>query len=220
MTTEQSTPNAPGTTAAPTSVRMVIGGEQVDAADGQTFDIVNPATGKVIAKAPLGGREDVDRAVAAAQKAFDDRKGWANWAAGKRGRTLVEVRSAREAEQRGAGSARDGQRRQADHVVARRGHRGEPRLRLLRGRREQDLRPDDPGFEAGHRPDAARADRRRRADRPVELPDPHGLVEARARHWPPATPASSSPRVTRRSRRSGSASSRSRRASRPASSMS
>ena len=74
--------------AAPSSLRMVIGGEQVDAADGKTFDVVNPATGAVIARAPLGGREDVDRAVAAAQKAFDDRKGWANWAAGKRGRTL------------------------------------------------------------------------------------------------------------------------------------
>ena len=46
--------------------------------------------GRVIATAPLGGREDVDRAVAAAQKAFEDRKGWANWAAGKRGRTLAK----------------------------------------------------------------------------------------------------------------------------------
>jgi acyl-CoA reductase-like NAD-dependent aldehyde dehydrogenase len=88
MTTEQRA-TAPGT-ATPTAVRMVIGGEQVDAADGQTFEVVNPATGKVIARAPLGGREDVDRAVAAAQKAFEDRKGWASWAAGKRGRTLAK----------------------------------------------------------------------------------------------------------------------------------
>src|ERR1700675_4696066 len=72
------------------AARMMIGGEQVDAADGQTFDVVNPAAGKVIATAPLGGREDVDRAVAAAQKAFADPKGWANWAAGKRGRTLAK----------------------------------------------------------------------------------------------------------------------------------
>ena len=68
---------------AATTARMVIGGETVDALDGQTFDVVNPATGSVIATAPLGGREDVDRAVAAAQKAFDDRKGWATWAAGR-----------------------------------------------------------------------------------------------------------------------------------------
>jgi acyl-CoA reductase-like NAD-dependent aldehyde dehydrogenase len=91
MTTEQHDSATP--TAAPTGVRMVIGGEAVDAADGQTFDVVNPATGKVIAKVPLGGREDVDRAVAAAQKAFEDRKGWATWAAGKRGRTLAKFAS-------------------------------------------------------------------------------------------------------------------------------
>src|SRR5215218_8693360 len=73
------------------AARMVIGGESADAADGQTFDIVNPATGKVIATAPLGGRADVDRAVAAARKAFEDRKGWASWAAGKRGRSLSKL---------------------------------------------------------------------------------------------------------------------------------
>ena len=78
-------------TTTPTVARMVIGGETVDAADGQTFDVTNPATGAVIATAPLGGREDVDRAVAAAQAAFDDRKGWANWAAGKRGRSLSKL---------------------------------------------------------------------------------------------------------------------------------
>src|SRR5215212_5890988 len=70
---------------------MMIGGESVDAADGKTFDVVNPANGKVIATAPQGGREDVDRAVAAARKAFDDRKGWASWAAGKRGRSLAKL---------------------------------------------------------------------------------------------------------------------------------
>ena len=87
MTTESKPPD---TVASPTTARMVIGGQSVDAADGQTFEVVDPATGKVIATAPLGGREDVDRAVAAAQTAFEDRKGWANWAAGKRGRTLAK----------------------------------------------------------------------------------------------------------------------------------
>ncbi|HEX8025493.1 MAG TPA: aldehyde dehydrogenase family protein [Candidatus Limnocylindrales bacterium] len=71
-------------------LQMVIGGETVDAADGQTFDIVNPANGATIATAPLGGKEDVDRAVAAAQQAFEDPKGWGTWAAGKRGRTLAK----------------------------------------------------------------------------------------------------------------------------------
>jgi betaine-aldehyde dehydrogenase len=65
---------------------MLIGGEPVDALDGQTFDVLNPATGKVIARAPLGGKADVDRAVEAAQKAFDGP--WSTWSASKRGRTL------------------------------------------------------------------------------------------------------------------------------------
>jgi acyl-CoA reductase-like NAD-dependent aldehyde dehydrogenase len=80
----------PTTDTAATRARMVIGGETVDAADGQTFDVVNPATGSVIGTSPLGGPADVDRAVEAARKAFDDRKGWANWAAGKRGRSLAK----------------------------------------------------------------------------------------------------------------------------------
>jgi betaine-aldehyde dehydrogenase len=88
MTTESPTP--PGTDA-PTAARMVVGGESVEAADGQTFDVVNPATGKTIATAPLGGRAEVDRAVSAAQAAFEERKGWANWAAGKRGRSLSKL---------------------------------------------------------------------------------------------------------------------------------
>ncbi len=71
-----------------TKRQMVIGGESVDAADGQTFEIVNPANGRVIATAPLGGKEDVDRAVKAARDAFDAPKGWSSFAAGKRGRTL------------------------------------------------------------------------------------------------------------------------------------
>src|SRR5436190_3437417 len=73
------------------TLRMVIGGETVDAADGQTFEIVNPASGASIATAPLGGRADVDRAVEAAQAAFDAPKGWSSWAAGKRGRTLAKL---------------------------------------------------------------------------------------------------------------------------------
>jgi betaine-aldehyde dehydrogenase len=68
--------------------QMIIGGEHVDAADGQTFEVMNPATGQVIATAPLGGPEDVDRAVNAGLKAFEDPKGWATWPAAKRGRAI------------------------------------------------------------------------------------------------------------------------------------
>ena len=54
MTTESTTPATASET--PTTTRMVVGGQSVDAADGQTFDIVDPANGKTIATAPLGGR--------------------------------------------------------------------------------------------------------------------------------------------------------------------
>ena len=80
-----------GADTAVSALKMVIGGETVDAADGQTFDVVNPATGEKIATAPLGGKTDVDRAVAAAQKAFEEPKGWASWPAGKRGRSLAKL---------------------------------------------------------------------------------------------------------------------------------
>jgi betaine-aldehyde dehydrogenase len=67
-------------------VKMLIGGEQVDALDSQTFEVINPATGQVIARVPLAGKADVDRAVEAARKAFEGP--YSKWSASKRGRTL------------------------------------------------------------------------------------------------------------------------------------
>ncbi len=52
--------------------RMLVGGEWVDASSGETFESVNPYTGKVWATAPEAGEEDVDRAVRAAREAFDE----------------------------------------------------------------------------------------------------------------------------------------------------
>jgi betaine-aldehyde dehydrogenase len=89
MAIEQASAGGAGTEIS--TLRMVIGGETVDAADGQTFEVANPATGASIATAPLGGKADVDRAVEAAQAAFDAPKGWSTWAAGKRGRTLAKL---------------------------------------------------------------------------------------------------------------------------------
>ncbi len=51
---------------------MFIGGEWVPGTGGEVQEIVNPATGKVIAHVPKGTQEDVDRAVAAARKAYDE----------------------------------------------------------------------------------------------------------------------------------------------------
>jgi acyl-CoA reductase-like NAD-dependent aldehyde dehydrogenase len=91
MTTEQQAPDATASEAAVRDLKMIIGGEQVDAADGQTFEVRNPATGRVIARVPLGGKADVDRAVEAAQRAFDGP--WSTWSASKRGRTLQKYSS-------------------------------------------------------------------------------------------------------------------------------
>ena len=79
-----------GTRAAPDvrNATMIIGGEAAAAADGQTFDVTNPATGALIARAPLAGPEDVNRAVAAARAAFEGP--WSTWSASKRGRTLAK----------------------------------------------------------------------------------------------------------------------------------
>jgi len=51
--------------------KQFIGGDFVDAADGRTADVINPANDEVIAKVPASSVEDVDRAVAAAATAFE-----------------------------------------------------------------------------------------------------------------------------------------------------
>ncbi|MGH2953544.1 MAG: aldehyde dehydrogenase [Solirubrobacterales bacterium] len=50
--------------------RAFIDGEFADAASGETFDRVNPATGQVVTEVAAGDSEDVDRAVGAARRAF------------------------------------------------------------------------------------------------------------------------------------------------------
>ena len=54
-----------------TQQKMFVDGEFVDALSGETMDVLNPATGEVIAEVPKAGVEDVDRAVAAAEKAWE-----------------------------------------------------------------------------------------------------------------------------------------------------
>jgi len=48
--------------------KCFIGGEWTDAASGETMEVIAPATGETIAEVPRCGAEDVDRAVAAANK--------------------------------------------------------------------------------------------------------------------------------------------------------
>ena len=52
--------------------QQFIGGEWIDATTGETEPDINPATEQAVAQVQVGSREDADRAVAAAQKAYDE----------------------------------------------------------------------------------------------------------------------------------------------------
>ena len=99
MTTASALPDAlsdPARSFAHGPHRLLIGGERVDAADGRTFETVDPATGRRIAEVPHAGAEDVDRAVAAAREAFDDGR-WSKIPAAKRTRAMLALADAIEA---------------------------------------------------------------------------------------------------------------------------
>src|SRR5690349_5662435 len=66
--------------------QLLIGGEWVDAADGETFETIDPGTGDVLTTVAHGKAEDVTRAVAAARKAFTGP--WARMTPSERGRVI------------------------------------------------------------------------------------------------------------------------------------
>jgi phenylacetaldehyde dehydrogenase len=70
--------------------RMLIGGAWVEAISGKTFDTCNPATGEVLAKVTEGDAADIDRAVKAARKAFEEGP-WPDMLPADRGRLLWRV---------------------------------------------------------------------------------------------------------------------------------
>src|SRR5258706_358018 len=71
-------------------IKMLIGGQWVEAASGKTFDTFNPANGQVLAKVAEGDAEDINRAVAAARKAFESGP-WPKLTPSQRGRLLWNV---------------------------------------------------------------------------------------------------------------------------------
>ncbi|GAB4010819.1 gamma-aminobutyraldehyde dehydrogenase [Nocardioides ultimimeridianus] len=71
--------------------RNVIDGKPVDAASGATYDVIDPATGKVYATAPLSDEHDVEVAYAAADAAFE---GWADTTPRERARALLRIADA------------------------------------------------------------------------------------------------------------------------------
>lgn len=75
-------------------LRNYIDGEFVDAADGRTTQVVNPATGEAYATAPLSGSADVDAAMAAAAAAFP---AWRDATPGTRQKAILKIADALEA---------------------------------------------------------------------------------------------------------------------------
>jgi betaine-aldehyde dehydrogenase len=73
------------------TLKNFIDGQPVDPAGGETAPVLNPATGEEIARAPLSGDEDVERAVGAARRAFD---GWATMTPGERALALLRIADA------------------------------------------------------------------------------------------------------------------------------
>ncbi|MEJ7792641.1 MAG: aldehyde dehydrogenase family protein [Gaiellaceae bacterium] len=70
--------------------RLLIGGHDVDAASGETFEALNPTTGQPWAQVALAAAEDVDRAVSAARAAFEDER-WRGLSPTRRGRLLMRL---------------------------------------------------------------------------------------------------------------------------------
>jgi len=67
--------------------RMLIDGQWVEARHGRTLEVYDPALGEVIDHVPAGEAEDVDVAVSAARRAFED-SAWSRITVSERGRLI------------------------------------------------------------------------------------------------------------------------------------
>jgi acyl-CoA reductase-like NAD-dependent aldehyde dehydrogenase len=73
------------------ALKMLVDGNWVDAVGGERFDVVDPATGAVVATVPDAHRGDVDMVVGAARRAFDDGSWWPGTPPRERGRILLRA---------------------------------------------------------------------------------------------------------------------------------
>ena len=69
---------------------LLINGEWVEARSGETFEVWDPADGETIARCAAGDAADVDLAVKAARRAFDDSE-WSRMTASDRGRIVWRI---------------------------------------------------------------------------------------------------------------------------------
>src|SRR4249919_275429 len=70
--------------------QLFINGQWADAASGKTFATPNPATGETLAHIAEGDAEDIDRAVRAARRAFEEGP-WSKMTASERGRIIWRI---------------------------------------------------------------------------------------------------------------------------------
>jgi betaine-aldehyde dehydrogenase len=73
----------------PRKYQLFIDGKWVDAESGKTFTTPNPATGATLAEVAEGDKADIDKAVAAARRAFDG--AWSKVSARDRGRMMYKL---------------------------------------------------------------------------------------------------------------------------------
>ncbi|SBS73641.1 putative aldehyde dehydrogenase DhaS [uncultured Microbacterium sp.] len=71
--------------------RLLIDGEWRDAADGRTFSSIDPGTEAVAATVAQAGVADIDAAVAAARRAFEDGSDWSRFTPRRRARLLWQM---------------------------------------------------------------------------------------------------------------------------------
>src|SRR5579875_3357737 len=146
---------------------LFIDGAFVEPAGAERFPVIDPATEEQIGSAVQARPEDVDAAVAAARRAFDQGPWWRSWSAGERSRLLWRI-GERIIPCRRDRRARDAQQRQA---AARNGVRGAPRWSVhavLRRYGRQARGKHDPRRWAIPQLHAARAVRCRGGDYPLE----------------------------------------------------
>ena len=106
-----------------------VGGEWVGAVEGETMEVLNPATGETIAEVPRGTQADVDRAVEAAKKALPE---WLETTPAERAEILLKLADLIDENAEELAQLESREHRQADRRLARRaaGHvRQHPLLR-------------------------------------------------------------------------------------------
>jgi len=76
------------------TLQNFINGQKVQSSSDKTQDLINPATGEVFAKAPVSNAADVDKAMKAAEKAFEV---WKESTPGERQKAINKIADAIEA---------------------------------------------------------------------------------------------------------------------------